>query len=102
MIEIEPGDVFTRHPNNPIITVDQLPFRANSVFDPGAGLVGGETLLLIRVEAHAAHRLTRPAWRVPLLGQRNARRNRRSLDAPANVNTGQITRCSWPLRATPP
>jgi predicted GH43/DUF377 family glycosyl hydrolase len=43
-------DIFTRHPANPIITVDQLPYRANSVFNPGAGLVGGETLLLIRVE----------------------------------------------------
>jgi predicted GH43/DUF377 family glycosyl hydrolase len=43
-------DIFTRHPLNPIITVDQLPYRANSVFNPGAGLVGGETLLLIRVE----------------------------------------------------
>jgi len=47
---IKPTDVFTRHPLNPIITVDQLPYRANSVFNPGAGLVGGETLLLIRVE----------------------------------------------------
>src|SRR5688572_31451938 len=25
----------------------------------------------------------------------------RSLDAPTHVNTGQITRCSWPLRARP-
>ena len=31
----------------------------------------------------------------------NARRNRRSLDGPANVNTGEITRCSRPLRARP-
>ena len=45
-----PSDIFTRHPSNPIITADQLPYRANSVFNPGAGLVGGETLLLIRVE----------------------------------------------------
>jgi predicted GH43/DUF377 family glycosyl hydrolase len=43
-------DIFTRHPKNPIITVDQLPYRANSVFNPGAGRVAGETLLLIRVE----------------------------------------------------
>ncbi len=43
-------DIFTRHPDNPIITVDQLPYRANSVFNPGAGRVAGETLLLIRVE----------------------------------------------------
>ena len=27
-----------------------VPYRANSVFNPGAGLVGGETLLLVRVE----------------------------------------------------
>ena len=44
------SDIFTRDPRNPIITVDQLPYRANSVFNPGAGLVGGETFLLIRVE----------------------------------------------------
>jgi predicted GH43/DUF377 family glycosyl hydrolase len=43
-------DIFTRDPGNPIITADDLPYRANSVFNPGAGLVGGETLLLIRVE----------------------------------------------------
>jgi len=47
---IRPSDIFTRHPANPIITAEQLPYRANSVFNPGAGLVGGETLLLIRVE----------------------------------------------------
>ena len=45
-----PGDIFKRHPDNPIITADQLPYRANSVFNPGAGLVAGETLLLARVE----------------------------------------------------
>ena len=50
MKEIKPWDIFNRHPDNPIITVDRLPYRANSVFNPGAGLVAGETLLLIRVE----------------------------------------------------
>lgn len=50
MKQIEPGDIFIRHAKNPIITVDKLPYRANSVFNPGAGLVGGETLLLVRVE----------------------------------------------------
>ena len=50
MSEITPSDIFTRHPSNPIMTADQLPYRANSVFNPGAGLVGGETLLLVRVE----------------------------------------------------
>lgn len=43
-------DIFTRYPDNPIIVADDLPYRANSVFNPGAGLVDGETLLLVRVE----------------------------------------------------
>jgi predicted GH43/DUF377 family glycosyl hydrolase len=43
-------DLFTRHPNNPIITAAQLPYRANSVFNPGVGRVGDETVLLLRVE----------------------------------------------------
>ncbi len=50
MTAINPSDIFTRHPSNPIITADQLPYRANSVFNPGAGFVTGETLLLVRVE----------------------------------------------------
>lgn len=44
------GDLFERHPGNPIITVEQLPYRANSVFNPGVGRVGDDTVLLIRVE----------------------------------------------------
>jgi len=43
-------DLFHRHPDNPIIGAGQLPYRANSVFNPGAGRVGGETVLLLRVE----------------------------------------------------
>ncbi len=43
-------DIFTRHPANPIVTTDSLPYRANSVFNPGAGRVNGETVLLVRVE----------------------------------------------------
>jgi predicted GH43/DUF377 family glycosyl hydrolase len=43
-------ELFTRHHDNPIITTDQLPYRANSVFNPGAGRVGDDTVLLIRVE----------------------------------------------------
>lgn len=43
-------DIFTRHPANPILTADSLPYRANSVFNPGAGRVGGDTVLLVRVE----------------------------------------------------
>jgi len=50
MSTVKASEIFTRHPLNPIITADQLPHRANSVFNPGVGLVNGETLLLIRVE----------------------------------------------------
>ncbi|KRT64262.1 MAG: glycosidase [Chloroflexi bacterium CSP1-4] len=43
-------ELFSRFPANPIVTVDDLPYRANSVFNPGAALVDGETILLMRVE----------------------------------------------------
>lgn len=42
--------LFVRHPSNPILTVDQLPYPANTVFNPGAARVDGETVLLLRVE----------------------------------------------------
>ena len=44
-------EIFQRHPSNPILTADDLPFEANVVFNPGATVVdGGETLLLMRIE----------------------------------------------------
>src|SRR5690606_20073719 len=43
-------EVFRRHPDNPILTVDDLDYRANSVFNPAAAIVDGETILLLRVE----------------------------------------------------
>lgn len=43
-------ELLRRHPDNPIITSAQLPQPANSVFNPGAGRVGDETVLLLRVE----------------------------------------------------
>ena len=43
-------DLFRRHPANPILTVDDLPYRANSIFNPGAAKVGDDTVLLLRVE----------------------------------------------------
>jgi predicted GH43/DUF377 family glycosyl hydrolase len=46
----EPRELFARYAQNPILTADQLPYRANSVFNPGAARVGDDTLLLIRVE----------------------------------------------------
>lgn len=41
---------FRRYAGNPIITAGDLPYPANSVFNAGAALVDGETLLLMRVE----------------------------------------------------
>ena len=34
-------DLFRRHPSNPILGIHQLPYRANSIFNPGAARVGG-------------------------------------------------------------
>jgi predicted GH43/DUF377 family glycosyl hydrolase len=44
------ADLFVRHPLNPIVTVADLAYQANAVFNPGAAMVNGETLLLARVE----------------------------------------------------
>lgn len=43
-------ELFTRHPQNPILTADDWPYPANSVFNAAATLYRGETLLLCRVE----------------------------------------------------
>lgn len=43
-------ELFTRFPKNPILTIDHLPYASNSVFNPGATIVDGETVLLLRVE----------------------------------------------------
>jgi len=45
-----PEPLFVRSTFNPILTAADLPYRANSVFNPGATVVDGETLLLLRVE----------------------------------------------------
>jgi len=37
---------------NPILTVEDWPYRANSVFNPAAAIVDGKILLLVRVEDH--------------------------------------------------
>jgi len=42
--------LFQRHPDNPLLTVQALPYAANAVFNPGVAEVDGETLLLMRVE----------------------------------------------------
>jgi predicted GH43/DUF377 family glycosyl hydrolase len=45
-----PTELLTRHPANPIITAADLPYAANSVFNPAATICDGETTLLMRVE----------------------------------------------------
>jgi predicted GH43/DUF377 family glycosyl hydrolase len=44
-------ELFRRHPDNPIITINDLPYPANTVFNAGATKMGDETLLLMRVES---------------------------------------------------
>lgn len=41
---------FERHPANPLITADDLPYRANTVFNPGVTEHDGYVVLLLRVE----------------------------------------------------
>jgi predicted GH43/DUF377 family glycosyl hydrolase len=43
-------ELFHRHPSNPILSVRDLPYPANTVFNAGAVRVGDETILLMRVE----------------------------------------------------
>jgi len=42
--------LFLRSDANPILTAGDVPYPANSVFNPGAATVGDETILLVRVE----------------------------------------------------
>lgn len=50
MIDARFKELFTRHKANPIITVNDLPYRANAVFNAAATQFCDETLLLMRVE----------------------------------------------------
>ena len=49
-MDVDAAALFERHAANPILTVGQLPYHANSVFNPGAARVGADTVLLVRVE----------------------------------------------------
>jgi predicted GH43/DUF377 family glycosyl hydrolase len=42
--------LFQKHPGNPILCAKDLPYPANSVYNPAAAIVEGETLLLARVK----------------------------------------------------
>lgn len=44
-------ELFRRHPDNPILTAADWPEPVNVVFNPGAAIVGDETVLLARVES---------------------------------------------------
>jgi predicted GH43/DUF377 family glycosyl hydrolase len=43
-------ELFHRHPGNPILSAADFPYPMNSVFNPGAALHEGETVLVSRVE----------------------------------------------------
>ena len=43
-------ELFQRHPGNPILSVDDWPYKANSVFNAATVEIGGKILLLARVE----------------------------------------------------
>jgi len=45
------AELFARHPDNPILTAGDWPYRVNAVFNPAAVLVDGQTVLLARVES---------------------------------------------------
>lgn len=44
------GELFVRHPENPILGAEDWPTPVNVVFNAAAAVVGGETVLLARVE----------------------------------------------------
>jgi beta-1,4-mannooligosaccharide/beta-1,4-mannosyl-N-acetylglucosamine phosphorylase len=48
--EVVGADLFRRYTGNPILTAANWPYPAHSVFNPGAALMNGEIILLVRVE----------------------------------------------------
>ena len=51
MSSVRPRQLFTRYPQNPILTPGEWPYTVNAVFNPGATTgPDGETVLLVRVE----------------------------------------------------
>jgi beta-1,4-mannooligosaccharide/beta-1,4-mannosyl-N-acetylglucosamine phosphorylase len=44
------NEIFKRSKYNPIITYHDMPYLCQAVFNPGATLINGETLLVLRVE----------------------------------------------------
>src|SRR5271168_1357528 len=48
-------ELFRRHPANPILTAQDWPYPAHTVFNAGACQAGEETVLLVRVEDRRGH-----------------------------------------------
>ena len=48
-------ELFQRHADNPILTAQDWPYPANTVFNAGACQLGDETILLVRVEDRRGH-----------------------------------------------
>lgn len=46
------GELFVRYKKNPLLTVEDWPYQAHSVFNPAVTMVNGTTILLVRVEDH--------------------------------------------------
>jgi beta-1,4-mannooligosaccharide/beta-1,4-mannosyl-N-acetylglucosamine phosphorylase len=69
--DANPVGLFTRFEGNPIVTAADLPYRVNTVFNPAAAPLDGDTVLLMRVEdlrgishlAAARSRNGRTDWR---------------------------------------
>lgn len=49
-VTVNGPEIFERHPNNPILTAHDWPYPVNSVFNAGAAIVDGVTILLVRAE----------------------------------------------------
>ena len=48
-------ELFHRHPHNPILTAQDWPYPAHTVFNAGACQLPEETVLLVRVEDRRGH-----------------------------------------------
>ncbi|UCD49325.1 MAG: hypothetical protein JSW27_17550 [Phycisphaerales bacterium] len=48
-------ELFRRHADNPILSVRDWPYRANSVFNAATAEIDGKTVLLVRVEDFRGH-----------------------------------------------
>jgi predicted GH43/DUF377 family glycosyl hydrolase len=49
------AELFRRHPRNPVLTSDNWPYPAHTVFNAAACQCGDETVLLVRVEDRRGH-----------------------------------------------